>query len=295
MAGSGPFANDEKCQDFVRNLVRLRGKFGWTQPQLADACHFSAGVISNIESFHRAPLLEHGEAIDDAFGLTGMFAAKAWSIQSGAYPDAFKAFPAHEAAAHDIYIYEHSVFPGLIQTERYARAVIAAWPHITAKEIDRLVAGRLARQEILTREEPAPPRLWALVDEAVLRRPVDDASVMHEQCMHALEVSELPNISLAVVPQVARWHVGLLGSCHILERDGIPRVVNLEDMADGRVSEDPALVRRTALRFRTLQHIALSGGDSLAMIAELAEELWKAPTSPRGGRALTVAATAERA
>ncbi|MCL2582373.1 MAG: helix-turn-helix transcriptional regulator [Streptosporangiales bacterium] len=295
MAGSGPFASDEKCQDFVGNLVRLRGKFGWTQPQLAAACHFSPAVISNIESFQRAPLLEHGEAIDSAFGLTGMFAAKAWSIQSGAYPDAFKAFPAHEAAAHDIYIYEHSVFPGLIQTERYARAVIAAWPNIVPEEIDRLLAGRLARQKILTREEPAPPRIWALVDEAVLRRPVDDAAVMHEQCMHALEVAKLPHVSLAVVPQAARWHVGLLGSCHILEREGIPRVVNLEDLADGRVSEDPVLVRRTALRFRTLQHEALPGRASREIIARLAEELWNSPASPDGARALSAAATAGRA
>lgn len=295
MAGSGPFANDEKCQDFVRNLVRLRGKFGWTQPQLADACHFSAGVISNIESFQRAPLLEHGEAIDDAFGLTGMFAAKAWSIQSGAYPDAFKAFPAHEAAAHDIYIYEHSTFPGLIQTERYARAVIAAWPNITAEEIDRRVAGRLARQEILTRVDPAPPRVWMLMDEAAVRRPVDDVSVMHEQCLRALEVSELPHVSLAVIPQANRWHVGLLGACTVVERDGVPRVVNLEDLADGRVSEDPVLVRRTALRFRTLQHEALPGGASREMVAQLAEELWKTPTSPGGARVPTAAATAASA
>lgn len=292
MAGSGPFAKDERCQDFVRNLVRVRGKYGWSQPQLAAECHFSAGVISNIESFQRAPLVDHGLAIDEAFGLTGMFAAKARAIQSGAYPDAFKDFPEQEATAHDLYIHEHSTFPGLIQTERYAHAVIAAWPNIKADEIDSRMTGRLARQEILYREDPEPPRVWMLMDEFALRRPVGDAGVMYEQCMRALEVSLLPHVSLAVVPQASRWHVGLLGACTIVERDGIPRVVNLEDLADGRVSEDLMIVRRTALRFRTLQHEALSGGDSREMIAAVAEELWKTSASPGGARARTAAATA---
>jgi hypothetical protein len=73
---------------------------------------------------------------------------------------------------------------------------------------------------------------------------------MYEHCQHALEVSRLPHVSLAVVPYADRWHIGLLGACTIVERDGTPRVVNLEDLADGRVSEDPEIVRRVALRFR---------------------------------------------
>jgi hypothetical protein len=98
------------------------------------------------------------------------------------------------------------------------------------------------------------------VDEAALRRPVADATIMYEQCLHALELSRLPHVSLAVVPYADRWHVGLLGACDIVERDGTPRVVNLDDLADGRVSEDPVIVRRVALRFRALQHEALPGG-----------------------------------
>jgi Domain of unknown function (DUF5753) len=108
--------------------------------------------------------------------------------------------------------------------------------------------------------------------------------------VHALKVSQLPHVSLAVIPYRERWHVGLLGAFTVVERDGMPRIVNLEDIADGGPSEDPAAVRRVALRFRALQHEALPGGDSRDMIARTAEELWRG-TAPNGARALTAVAT----
>jgi transcriptional regulator with XRE-family HTH domain len=244
----GKYADDEKCQQFVANLKRMREAFGWSQERLATESHCT--VVAMIESFARLPLVEHGVAFDAAFGLRDVFAKDAREMLGQSFAEAFQPFPAHEATAHDLYIYEHSVFTGLIQTERYMRAVFAAVPNIRAEEVEQRVTGRLARQEILFRDDPDPPRVWTLIDETALRRPVAVAAVMYEQCQHALEVSRLPHVSLAVVPYADRWHIGLLGACTIVERDGTPRVVNLEDLADGRVSEDPEIVRRVALRFR---------------------------------------------
>jgi hypothetical protein len=290
----GTWADDEKCQDFAKNLNRLLEAFGWSRADLARQCNYAPSVVSNILGFYRAPTELNGEAFDSAFELSGMFAAKARAIRGDSFPEAFQDFPAHEATAHDLYIYQHSVFPGLIQTEQYMRAVLSSWPNIRPDEVERRVSGRLARQEVLHREEPAPPRVWALVDEGALRRPVADAGVMYGQCMHALAVSQLPHVSLAVVPFGTRWHVGLLGACDVVEREGVPRVVNLDDLGDGRVSEEPTLVRRVALRFRALQHEALPPAASRDMIARMAEELWngKAPT---GARALSAVVTADRA
>jgi transcriptional regulator with XRE-family HTH domain len=282
------------CRDFVENLARLRNAYKWTQAELAGACFFSSGVIANIEGFQRPPLVEHGRAIDKAFGLKNVFEGKAKAILGKSFAEAFEDFPAHEAKAHDLYVYEHSVFPGLTQTERYARAVLSEWPNITDEEIDQRVSGRLARQDVLYREDTRPPRVWALVDESALRRQVADAAVMYEQFMHALEVSALPHVKLAVVPHVGRWHVGLLGACAIVERDGTPRVVNLDDLADGGVSEDPVIVQRVALRFRTLQAEAMSTGASRDLIERMAEELWNG-IAPNGVRALSAAGTAATA
>jgi hypothetical protein len=290
----GEHVDDERCRDFVACLERMLEGYKWSGAELARRCNYSPGVVSNIVGFHRRPTVPQGEGFDKAFGVTGMFAAKARVIRGEAFPESFQDFPAHEAAAHDLYIYQHSVFPGLLQTEAYMRAVFMTLPNITADEVNRRVAGRLERQEILYREDPAPPRVWALIDEAALRRPVADAAVMREQCMRALELGQLPHVSLAVVPYAAGGHIGLSGACDIVERDGVPRVVNLDHLADGDVSEDPAIVRLVALRFRSLQHEALSAWDSRDMIARMTEELWngKAPT---GVRALTALPTAGHA
>lgn len=294
MTGSGPFAKDERCQDFVRNLVRLRGKYGWSQPQLAAECHFSSSVISNIEAFQRAPLVDHGRAIDEAFGLTGMFIAKARLIQSGAYPDAFKDFPEQEASAHDLCVYEHSLVPGLLQTEAYTRAVFDTLTNVMAEDVDRLVSARMARQEALFGEGGNPPRLWAMMEETVLDRQVGSAEVMRDQCEHILEVVKPARVSLVLLPPSAGGHIGLEGACTLVERHGTPRVVNLADFANGRVSEDPDIVQLVALRFRWLQQEAMPSGVSRDIVERKAER-WQRLMSPDGARALSAAVTADSA
>jgi hypothetical protein len=288
---SGPYADDANCREFVENLERMLDVFRWSRAEFAGKCNYSVSVVNNILGFQRAPTVEHGEAFDRAFKLRNMFTGKAKAIRGESFPEAFQDFPAHEATAHDLYIYEHSVFPGLIQTESYMRAVFGTLPNITAEEIDRAVADRAARQAVIWREEPRPPRVWALVDEAALRRPVAEAAVMHEQCVRALEASRLPTVQLAVLPYSAGGHIGLSGACTIVERDGLAHIVNIDDLADGRVTDDPVLVKRVALRFRLLQHEALPSTASRAMISRIDEELWNG-TAPNGARALTALPTA---
>ncbi|MGH3251800.1 MAG: helix-turn-helix domain-containing protein [Trebonia sp.] len=284
----GRFADDGKCREFVENLKTMRDMRGWSQERLAADSHCT--VVAMIESFQRAPQAEHGEAFDKAFGLKDVFAKAAREIHGLPFSTAFEKFPEHEATADDLYSYEHSVFPGLVQTVRYAQAVFGTLPNITPDEVERLVSARMARQDVLFREDHKRPRLWALLDEAALVRPVAGADVMYEQCTHVLELSRMPNVSLAVVPYAAGGHIGLSGACTIVEINGNARIVNLDDLADGRVSEDPAIVRRVALRFRSLQHEALSRGDSRDMIARIAEELWNG-TATTGARALTALPT----
>lgn len=154
------------------------------------------------------------------------------------------------------------------------QAVLSAWPNIRTEQVKQRSTARIAPQAVVRREEPAPPRIWALIDEGALHRPVADADVMYEQCMHALEVSHQPHVSLAVVPYAARWHVGLLGACTSVERDGVPRAMYLDDLVTAGCRKARNSSGR-AVCFRALQHAALSGGDSQDMIERLAKELWK--------------------
>jgi hypothetical protein len=173
---SGPFADDEKCQEFAANLKSMLDAFKWQRADLAAACNFSASVISNILTFQRPPTVQQGEAFDTAFRLKDVFAKAAREIRGESFTLVFRKFSDYEREADTLLIYEHSFVPGLVQTERYARAVIETWPNITTDETERLVAGRLGRQEILARD--VPPRTFMLVDEGTLRRPVAEPEVI---------------------------------------------------------------------------------------------------------------------
>ena len=290
----GSWADDEGCRDFAANLERMLAGYRWSRADLAGRCNYSASVVSNILGFQRAPTVPNGEAFDRAFGLAEMFAAKARAVRGESFPEAFVSFPEHEGKADELYVYEHSLVPGLVQTARYARAVLSTLPDKSPDEVERELAGRMARQEVLVREGTQRVRLFALIDEAALSRSAAEPEVMHEQLTRLVEVSHMPNVSLAVVPYAAGGHIGLLGACHIAERAGHASIVNLDDMADGRVTDDPVIVKRVMLRFRTLQGEALPTWVSREMIARMAEELWNGKATT-GARALAAVPTAERA
>ena len=291
----GEWADDEGCQDFARNLEKVLEGFKWSGAELARRCNYTASVVSNILSFQRKPTVANGTAFDGAFGLTDMFAAKARAIREDeAYPEPFVDFKVREREADELCAFEHSLVPGLFQTEDYARAVLSTLAGRTPAETDRLVAGRLARQSILARAERRPPHVWAVIDEGALRRPVASAPVMHGQCMRLIEVGDLPNVSVTVVPYSAGGHTGLLGAFTIAHQQGRPSIVNVEDIVDGRVAEDQALVAEVSLRFRSLQAEAMPTTASRDMIARMAEELWRG-TAPTGARALTAVTTAGNA
>ena len=112
-------------------------------------------------------------------------------------------FPEHEGKADQLYMYEHSLIPGLLQRERYTRAVLSTLPDKSPDDVERELAGRMARQEVLTREGPTRVQLFALIDEAALYRPAAEPEVMREQLTWLVEVSRMPNVALAVVPYSA--------------------------------------------------------------------------------------------
>jgi uncharacterized protein DUF5753 len=157
--------------------------------------------------------------------------------------------------------------------------VFATRPNTTEDELENLLAARLARQAVLVRDDPPAPLLWALIDEGVFYRPVAPADVMHDQLLNLVEASRRPNITIQVVPYSAGGHSGLLGAFFIADLDGSPSTVYADDIADGRIFEDPGTVSRVTLRYKSLQSEALPKGASRELIARAAEERWKA-TAP---------------
>jgi hypothetical protein len=155
-----------------------------------------------------------------------------WHPYSDVTPNWFHRYLGLEATANLIRTYEVQFVPGLLQTEDYARAVVRLG-HGSAPEdeIERRVRLRLERQQVLSR--PDPPRLWAVVDEAALRRPVGGPRVMRDQLEALIGlVTKASNIRLQVVPLAAGGHAAAGGSFTLLRfpHADIPDVVYVEQL-----------------------------------------------------------------
>jgi transcriptional regulator with XRE-family HTH domain len=154
-----------------------------------------------------------------------------WHQYSEILPEWFQVYVGLEEAASLIRLYEVQFVPGLLQTADYARAVITVGqPSASPEEIERRVALRLGRQQLLTK--PDGPRLWAVLDEAALRRPIGGEEVMRAQLVKLLESTRKPNVTLQVVPFSTGGHSAEAGAFTIMRfpEPDLPDVVYLEQL-----------------------------------------------------------------
>jgi hypothetical protein len=154
-----------------------------------------------------------------------------WTPYSDLLPPWFQNYLGLEEAATLIRTYEVQFVPGLLQTEAYARAVITlGHSRKDARELDRRVNLRMARKRILS--DPNAPRLWAVIDEAVLRRPIGGAEVLREQVEELLTLTRHPKVRLQVMPFLSGGHAAAGGAFTILRfplRD-LPDTVYVEQL-----------------------------------------------------------------
>ncbi|HEY6424437.1 MAG TPA: helix-turn-helix transcriptional regulator [Pseudonocardiaceae bacterium] len=137
-----------------------------------------------------------------------------WHQYSDIMPSWFETYLGLEQASSVVRTYQPQLVPGLLQTREVARAVVLlGHPRASAADIARRVALRMTRQEILT--QPRAPELWAVIEEAALWR-LEGRSVMQEQIQHLIEMAELPNVTLQVVPVYSGAHVAVGGPFSIL-------------------------------------------------------------------------------
>jgi transcriptional regulator with XRE-family HTH domain len=154
-----------------------------------------------------------------------------WHRYGDILPSWFQSYLGLEASAALIRTYEIQFVPGLLQTEDYARAVVRlGHGRASDDEIDRRVALRMRRQEILQR--PDPVQLWAVLDEAVLRRPIGSTAIMRSQLELLLEATSRPNVRLQVVPFRAGGHSAAGGAFSILRfpDQELPDIVYVEQL-----------------------------------------------------------------
>jgi transcriptional regulator with XRE-family HTH domain len=163
-----------------------------------------------------------------------------WQQYGDVLPRWFESYIGLETAASVIRSYELQFVPGLLQTEEYARAVISiSNAHASAEEIAHRVNLRMRRQELLTR--PGAPEMWAVLDEAALRRSPGGPEVMRAQLEHLLRVTELPNVTLQIVLFDTGPHAAAGGPFSILRfpEPDLPDVVYLEQLNSAVYLDQP--------------------------------------------------------
>lgn len=183
-------------------------------------------------------------------------------------PEEYTAYISFEAEAAGVRNYESMFIPGLLQTEEYARAVIrGVLPMASRQEIEDRVQARLERQQVLTKDDPL--KLWAIVDEAALRRMVGGAEVMQAQLRHLLDVTAGPHITLQVIPFGAGAHAGMPGAFVVMYfADPMDTdLIHIDSMAGDLFLESDADISRYNLMFDNLRAVALSPDASVTRIA----------------------------
>ncbi|MFJ3170548.1 helix-turn-helix domain-containing protein [Streptomyces roseus] len=258
-------------------LRRLREEAKLKQGDLGNIVYCTASLIGQIETARKVPTREFSERVDAALGTDGAFSRLVGLVLRSQLPTWFQPYAEMEAKAEYISTYQCQLVHGLLQTEGYARAVLAV-DHPDA--LDGMVAARLERQRILRRE--SPPVLCVVLDEAILHREIGGREVMRTQLAHLLSLRDQEWLNVQVLPFVAGQHAGMMGSFTLLRFDGDPDIHYSESYDGGHMTANSQVIRKRSVGYARLQAGALSPGESAALIARVMEERYGHHPGPDG-------------
>ncbi|MET8691768.1 helix-turn-helix transcriptional regulator [Streptomyces bauhiniae] len=244
---------------------------GWTQQELADAAAMSRSMIANIETGRRYPSERDAQNLDRVLDTGTVLTTFRPGQTTGAVPDWFEQARELEQQASIIREFALSYVPGALQTEAYARAVIdAGYPREGEDERHKAVVTRLERAKLL--EDPVTPALWALLDEAVIRRPIGGPLVMARQLEHIVELAESGRIRVNVLPFGKVPHPLLDGMLTLMWFEDQPPVAYAEGIRTGTVHDSPAMVEEIQGAYDLALSEAQPLHESLALLRATAKE-----------------------
>jgi transcriptional regulator with XRE-family HTH domain len=254
--------------------------------QVADHLEMAAASVSRIETGRRGIRPRDLRAFLDLYQVTGDeretllgLARDAqrrgwWQNYADELPSEYATLIGLEAEATSVRVYEQVLIHGLLQTEEYARAVIAASrPGDTPEEVDRRVTVRMERQKRLT--DDSPLELWAILGEGAVRQRVGSTKTMADQLRRLVVANERPNVTVQVLPYRAGAHPAMTGSFAIVEfpAPGDMDTIYLENMKSALYLEEASDVRLYAGVFDRLRALAHSPLDTADMLTQIAEGL----------------------
>jgi transcriptional regulator with XRE-family HTH domain len=266
-------------------LRRLREDAALTLDEVAERLDMSAAKISRIETGRVGVRPRDVTDLLDVYGvedqqrranlltLTREARQRGWwySFSETTEHQDLATLVGLETEASALRTYDVQIVHGLLQTEDYARAVLrAAWRADAQERIERRVEFRMARQQLLTGDDP--PQLWTILDEAVLHRSVGGPKVMLGQLNRLVGLADSPNITLQVLPFAAGAHVGIDGQFSMVELHEDPPMVVVEYRTGLVILERQEDVRTYDQVFDRLRATALSPDESAVLMSRLAGE-----------------------
>ncbi|MEN3613439.1 helix-turn-helix transcriptional regulator [Plantactinospora sp. ZYX-F-223] len=238
--------------EFRHLLRKLRTEQGLSQDAVGAAVHVSGSQVGHYESGRSVPPDDMAERLDGVLQASGELRASANRSRGEAVAPWLRPWADNESRAIALRTFEHSVIPGLLQTEAYARAIIEIGGH-TLEQVEEAVRIRLARQaRVLDRPDPAI--LTAIIGEGVLR---PRGAVMKAQLEHLVDVGCRPNVHVRVVPFSAGLHSGMTGAFALATLPDGATVVYMDALREGTVGSQVRDVRHAVIAWESVNARAL--------------------------------------
>ncbi|MCN9244002.1 helix-turn-helix domain-containing protein [Streptomyces sp. RY43-2] len=264
--------SQEPRRRFAEELRLLRTERGLSLRKLGEALGWDWSLFGKMESGQTLGSPEVVQALDQYYGTPGLLLAL-WELAVGdpsQFKEQYRRYMLLEAEAMSLWHFGVSTIHGLLQTDDYAREVLALGG-AKGKELDQQVEARTGRRKLLEGEEASPFR--ALLTEAVLRTPLGNAGEWREQLEFLLDASERPNITLQVLPQDAGLH-GLVSTDVMFLRllDG-RTVAYTENAHRGELIEENSSVERLQRAYDAMRDVALNPVESRKFVLRMVEEV----------------------
>ncbi|MFI7085360.1 helix-turn-helix domain-containing protein [Streptomyces anulatus] len=255
-------------------LRHFRERSGLSQEQLGKRIGYSKSQVAMVERGARPPKGVFVQRADEVLGAQGalIVAAPKPPKKGSPLPDWFTPFAEEEAGATVRHAYETHVMPGLLQTEAYARAVFAGqYPTFDDNEIEEKVAGRLARQNLLSRR-PLPDISFVL-ELTALTRPIGGRRVRKAQLHHLASIAQLRHVQIQLMPEDVENHCALDGPFVLLENAERQRMAYIEGQGGSFFVTQQLELANLFGKYGLLRAQAYTPARSREMIEKMAEEL----------------------
>lgn len=264
--------NQSAMRMLGRQLAAARRAAGMSQPELSAELNLNGETIASIEQGRRPLKLDIAERCDELLGTKGMLAAGVSNLpEVDQFPLWAEEYMDQEGEAIALSWYDALVVPGLLQTEPYARALLSGRiPSYDADELQAKVEARMRRREILRRKEP--PTLSFVIWEPALRWPNGGRETHLEQLRFLRECSELPDLSLQILPLDRPRHAGDAGPFTLLETPDHQHLAYAESQRGSQWVSDPDEVSILTRKYAMLRTQALNVEDSQCLLDRLLGE-----------------------